>query len=252
MSDLKVTVVQMPLVWQDATANCGAVQKLLGEAVIGSDVIVLPEMFSTGFTIEPTDLAETMEGPTVAWMKELAKQQQAVITGSVIIEEEGFYHNRLVWAAPDGGLSFYDKRHLFRMMNEHHHYRAGQERLIVSYKGWRICPMICYDLRFPVWSRNRDDYDVLLYVANWPEKRRYAWQTLLKARAIENQCYVVGVNRVGTDNNHINFSGDSTLIDFLGHEMASESHKEWVGTQLFDLKALQQFRQDFPVYLDAD
>jgi predicted amidohydrolase len=249
---LRVTLVQTELVWQDPPANrrnlAAHFRGLLGH----TDLVVLPEMFSTGFSMDAEALAEEMDGPTVGWMREEAAALGCVITGSLIVRDGGSYHNRLVWARPDGGVEHYDKRHLFRMAGEQQHYTAGARRLVVEIKGWRICPMVCYDLRFPVWSRSRDDYDALLYVANWPQRRASAWATLLRARAIENLCYVVGVNRVGRDGNGATYAGDSVAIDFLGQPLTSEGGGDRVETAVLDLESLAGYRRSFPAQLDAD
>jgi predicted amidohydrolase len=202
--------------------------------------------------METEALAEDMDGPTVGWMREEAAALGCVITGSLIVREQGRCHNRLVWARPDGTLGHYDKRHLFRVAGEQDHYAAGDQRRVLELKGWRVCPLICYDLRFPVWSRNRDDYDLLLYVANWPQRRAHAWSTLLKARAIENLCYVVGVNRIGRDGNGASYAGDSVALDFLGQPLSSEGGGDRVETAVLDLESLRAYRSSFPAHLDAD
>ena len=249
---LRVTLVQSDLAWQDPTANrrrlAGHFRGLAGH----TDLVVLPEMFSTGFHMDAQALAEGMDGPTVGWLREEAAALGCVITGSLIVREDGCCYNRLVWARPDGTLEHYDKRHLFRMAGEHDHYAAGGRRLVVDLRGWRLCPMICYDLRFPVWSRSRGDYDVLLFVASWPQRRASAWSTLLRARAIENQSYVVGVNRVGRDGNGVSYAGDSVALDFLGQPLSSEGGGERVETVVLDLESLEAWRRGFPAHLDAD
>jgi predicted amidohydrolase len=202
--------------------------------------------------MDAATLAEDMHGPTIGWMREEAAALGCVITGSLIVREAGHCYNRLVWARPDGTLEHYDKRHLFRVAGEQDHYAAGARRLVVDLKGWRICPMICYDLRFPVWSRNRGDYDLLLYVANWPQRRAHAWSTLLKARAIENLCYVAGVNRIGKDGNGATYAGDSVVLDFLGQLLSSEGGGDRVETTVLDLESLRSYRASFPAHLDAD
>jgi predicted amidohydrolase len=202
--------------------------------------------------MEAPKLAETMDGPTIGWLREEAAAVGCAITGSLVVTEGGRHYNRLVWAMPDGGFAYYDKRHLFRMAREHEHYAAGNRRLTVELKGWRLCPLVCYDLRFPVWSRNRGDYDALLYVANWPSRRRTAWSALLRARAIENVCYVVGVNRVGRDGNGASYTGDSVALDFLGNVLGGDRGGDFVETVVFDRESLATFRRDFPVHLDAD
>lgn len=251
---LRVTMIQADLAWQDPAANrhglAGHFRGLQGH----TDLIVLPEMFSTGFTMDAQALAETMEGPTVDWMREESAAVGCAITGSLIVRDDadGRHYNRLLFAKPDGTLAHYDKRHLFRMAHEDQHYAAGRKRLVVQYKGWRICPLVCYDLRFPVWSRNRGDYDVLIYVANWPVRRRAAWSALLKARAVENLCYVVGVNRIGRDGNGASYQGDSAVYDFVGQSLGGDHGGAFVETVVLDREALERFRRDFPAHLDAD
>ena len=251
-SHLRVTLVQTELAWQDPAANrrglAGHFRGLAGH----TDLVVLPEMFSTGFSMEAEQLAEEMGGPTIGWLREEAAALGCVITGSLIVRDAGRCFNRLVWARPDGSLEYYDKRHLFRLANEQQHYAAGTRRLVAAVKGWRVCPLICYDLRFPVWSRSRGDYDLLLYVANWPQRRAHAWVTLLKARAIENLSYVVGVNRVGRDGNGTSYAGDSVALDFLGQSLSSEGGGDRVETVVLDLESLQSYRNSFPAQLDAD
>jgi predicted amidohydrolase len=251
-SHLRVTLVQTEIAWQAPATNRRALAAHFRGLMGHTDLIVLPEMFSTGFSMDAEGLAETMDGPTVGWMREEAAATGCVITGSVIVREDERCYNRLVWARPDGTLEHYDKRHLFRMANEQRHYAAGSRRLIVELKGWRICPMICYDLRFPVWSRNWGDYEVLLYVANWPQRRAHAWSTLLKARAIENLSYVVGVNRIGRDGNGATYAGDSVALDFLGQTLSSEGGGDRVETAVLDLESLHAYRRSFPAHLDAD
>jgi predicted amidohydrolase len=251
-SHLRVTLVQAELAWQDPAANRRNLAAHFRGLVGRTDLVVLPEMFSTGFSMAAAELAEDMHGPTVGWMREEAAALGCAITGSLIVREDGRCYNRLVWARPDGSVEHYDKRHLFRVANEQQHYAAGARRLVVELKGWRVCPMVCYDLRFPVWSRSRGDYDVLLYVANWPQRRANAWATLLRARAIENLCYVVGVNRVGRDGNGASYAGDSVALDFLGQPLSSEGGGDRVETAVLDLESLRAYRQSFPAQLDAD
>lgn len=251
-SHLRVTLVQTELAWQAPATNRRALAAHFRGLIGHTDLIVLPEMFSTGFSMDAEGLAETMDGPTVGWLREEAAATGCVITGSLIVRDGEHCYNRLVWARPDGSLEHYDKRHLFRMANEQRHYAPGTRRLIVDLKGWRLCPLICYDLRFPVWSRNWGDYDVLLYVANWPQRRAHAWSTLLKARAIENLSYVVGVNRIGKDGNGATYAGDSVALDFLGQLLSSEGGGDRVETAVLDLDSLQAYRNSFPAHLDAD
>jgi predicted amidohydrolase len=223
-----------------------------------TDLIVLPEMFTTGFTMEAAAVAEPMNLTTFRWLKQMAAQTGAVVTGSYVVKENGRYLNRLIWMQPDGQFDVYDKRHLFRMAHEDKTYSAGTARLVKEWKGWRICPLICYDLRFPVWSRNKQAgstefaYDLLLYVANWPAARRNTWNTLLQARAIENLSYVVGVNRVGDDPKGNHYTGDSAVVDFRGDVLFRETDKEVVHQQTLSLESLTEFRASFPANLDAD
>lgn len=216
------------------------------------DLIVLPEMFSTGFSMKPDTFAETMDGESVAWMKDQAANANCVVTGSLIIKESDSYYNRLVWMRPDGSFDHYDKRHLFRLANEQNHYVAGQERKIVVLNGWRINLNVCYDLRFPVWSRNRNDYDILLNVANWPAKRSHAWKTLLRARAVENMCYAVGLNRVGDDGNGFFHSGDSAVVHPDGTALIACSVREKILYTTLIKEELDSFRERFQFYKDAD
>jgi len=257
---LNVSLVQGNTRWHDPLANREYYAELLARENRDSDIFILPETFTSGFSNEAIADAETMSGPTLAWMLEQALLHRAVITGSVQIREGLQVFNRLIWAQPDGQYKTYDKRHLFRMANEHQRYAAGNERLIVECKGWRICPLVCYDLRFPVFSRNRFnhdtenrfDYDLLLYVANWPAARRHAWNSLLPARAIENLAYVAGVNRVGVDGNSIDYAGDSVILDYLGQAMVTGGQKDEVLAYSLSASELGAFRTKFPAYLDAD
>ena len=230
-----------------------------------TDLIVLPEMFSTGFTMNNKPLAEKTGGRAFEWMKEIAKGKNCVVTGSLIIEDNERYFNRLIWMRPDGNYYTYDKHHLFRYANEQEYYTTGKKKLIVELKGWKICPMICYDLRFPVWIRNKwkedssttlgmtADYDLLLFVTNWPERRNHTWKTLLMARAMENQAYVVGLNRVGNDGHTIYHSGDSSVINFKGEIISkTKAHEESVETVTLSKKDLEEWRKDFPAWMDAD
>jgi predicted amidohydrolase len=251
-SHLRVTVIQCELAWQDPATNRARLARHFRGLLGRTDLVVLPEMFPTGFSMDAEALAEDMDGPTVDWLREEAAALGCAITGSLIVRDGGHCYNRLVWARPDGSLAHYDKRHLFRMAGEHEHFAAGNRRLVVELKGWRICPMVCYDLRFPVWSRSRGDYDALLYVANWPARRRLAWQSLLRARAIENLACVVGVNRIGRDGNGVAYAGDSVVLDHLGQPLGSEGDGDRVETAVLDLESLQAWRRSFPAHLDAD
>lgn len=255
MKALSISLIQTGLYWENSKMNLDHFTKQISKLETYPDVIVLPEMFSTGFTMKPELLAEVHEGPALQWMQEMAEKTGSVITGSVAVKDDGSYYNRLYWAQPDGKYYMYNKRHLFRMGNEHEHYTAGTQRLIIEYKGWRICPLICYDLRFPVWSRNsnQNPYDVLIYVANWPQVRSYPWEQLLVARAIENQCYVAGVNRIGEDGNGIPHSGNSAIINPRGEYICKpELNGDLAVTAQLSMEYLIDFRKQFPVLSDAD
>ena len=251
---LRVTLVQQPLAWRAPDANRQRFAGLLASLSGPTDLVILPETFTTGFTMEVERAAEPAGGPTASWLLQLARQLDAAVTGSVITVEEGRYYNRLLWAEPDGGLRHYDKRHLFRMGGEHEHFTPGRATWTVQWRGVNVCPLVCYDLRFPVFSRRRADldYDLLIYVANWPAARTYAWRQLLVARAIENQAFVAGVNRVGEDGNGIPHQGDSRLCDFLGQPLADLGAVPAVQTVELDLESLRKFRERFPAHLDAD
>lgn len=254
MDELRITPVQTHLAWENKAANLMHFDNLLDEKISSTDMIVLPEMFSTGFSMKPEQFAEdALKGETVNWMLQQAERFGAVVTGSVIAEDRGKYFNRLIWAQPDGKLLHYDKRHCFSYAGEHEHYDRGTERLTIDYKGWRILPQVCYDLRFPVWSRNTDDYDVLFYVANWPQKRAFAWKQLLVARAIENLCYTVGLNRVGADGNGIEHSGDSLVLNPAGKPLAQLTpHETDVRTVKLSKFELVEFRKRFGFLNDRD
>ncbi len=252
LKDLSISLLQTSLAWHDPAANRAHFAGLLHSLPTGTDLAILPEMFTTGFTMDAAGLAEPMYGPTLHWMTALAGETGITLCGSVNIASDGHYFNRCLWVSPDGSHRHYDKRHLFRMAGEHQHYTAGTERLIVELNGWRICPLVCYDLRFPVWSRGINDYDLLIYVANWPAARRSAWTTLLPARAVENLCYVAGVNRVGRDGNGIAYAGDSAVYDFLGNALAELGDKAGVETVTLHYGALCRYREKFPAWRDAD
>jgi len=239
--------------WEDAAANRAMFAEKLAALKGTTDIVVLPELFTTGFSMRSQELAETMAGATVAWMREQARSVDAAIYGSAIISEGGMYFNRGLFVEPSGKITVYDKRHLFRFADETDHYSAGKERVVVEWLGWRILLQVCFDLRFPVFARNRGDYDAILYVANWPEARRYPWSQLLIARAIENQCYVIGQNRVGMDGKGIHYSGDSVVIDPRGAVIGSvEPSHEGTTTVALDWNALADFREKFPVAKEAD
>lgn len=250
---LRITTIQADIVWESINSNLLRFDALLNNISKPTDLIILPEMFTTGFTMNQKDFAEDEKGEALNWMRNQAKSKKAAIVGSIIFNWEDDYYNRLYFVFPDGSFKTYNKRHLFRMGEENLHYKQGIERLIVEYEGWRICPLICYDLRFPVWSRNNDDYDLLIYIANWPMSRREVWKTLLAARAIENQSFVAGVNRVGKDGMDINYSGDTQIIDAKGQIVSQSSmDEESVISVEISLSELNAFREKFPVLKDAD
>ena len=250
--DLRLALVQTDLAWHDAQANRARFAALL-EQSRGADLVILPEMFTTGFSMESAALAEPEEGATQAWLREQAERLQAVVTGTLIIQAaDGSYRNRLLWAQPDGQVRHYDKRHLFRMAGEHEHFAPGTEQALFEVKGWRVRPLICYDLRFPVWSRDPQGTDLLLYTANWPAARRNAWNRLLPARAIENLCYVAAVNRVGTDGHGYPYSGDSQVLDFLGDSLLDAGEGDGVFQISLNADKLARFRERFPAWRDAD
>lgn len=249
-----MSLVQQPLVWQDSRANRAHFEALVLPLAGHTDLVVLPETFTTGFSMDVERLAESAGGPSSQWLARLATRLDAAITGSVITKDDERYYNRLLWAAPSAEPRAYDKRHLFRMGREHQHFTAGRAAWSIPWRGFNICPLVCYDLRFPVFSRRRAqlDYDLLLYVANWPAARANAWRQLLRARAIENQAYVVGVNRVGVDGAGVAYAGDSAAIDFLGEPLAEMGAAALVTTLELDAEALRAFRSKFPAHLDAD
>jgi len=256
MSSLALTIVQTDLSWENKAANLQRLKEKINAIEERTEIVVLPEMFTTGFSMQPELFAETMEGETVQWMKEIAAANKIIITGSVIIKENDEYFNRLIWMLPNGQFGYYNKRHLFAYGEEDKHYTAGDKRLIASVKGWKINLQICYDLRFPVWSRQQStetetEFDLLIYVANWPERRSHAWKTLLCARAIENQCYVAGVNRVGKDNKHT-YSGDSLVIDPLGQVLYHQADIEDIFTITLEKEEVNKVRMQFPFWKDAD
>ncbi len=253
MQDLTITLLQSDLYWENPGANLAMFEEKIWRINGKTDLIILPEMFTTGFTMNAPALAEPMNLSAFKWMKQNAAQTGAAITGSVIIKDKGSYFNRLIWMQPDGKFFYYDKRHLFRMAEEQLVYTPGTEKLLVSWKGWNIRPLICYDLRFPVWSRNRkNEYDLLLYVANWPEARRLPWKTLLQARAIENLCYVAGVNRIGKDGKGIAYSGDSSIINPKGELLWQKETTEEIVSYTLSKSELDSFRAKFPADMDAD
>ncbi len=250
----RLSIVQQALVWHDAAANRAQFAAVLAPLKGATDLVVLPEMFTTGFTMKPETYAESADGATRAWLLEQARLLDAAVGGSVAVIDDGRYYNRFMLALPDGLTYWYDKRHLFRMGGEHRHYSAGDHALIVEWRGIRLCPLVCYDLRFPVWSRRRPEleYDLVIYAANWPAARRFAWSTLLRARAIENQAFVAGVNRVGDDGNGVAHLGDSVVLDFTGQPLVELNDTAQVVTLPLDLDALRAWRDKFPAQLDAD
>jgi len=277
MHTLKVTVIQSDLRWEDRDANLSMFGEKINAVQESMELVLLPEMFSTGFSMHPAALAEPMDGPSVAWMRSVATSKKIILAGSLIIEDKGNYYNRLIWMLPSGELGYYDKRHLFGYAGEDCVYTRGSKRLIASVKGWKINLLICYDLRFPVWARQAvtvpfrlpentpgaesvsvsvlypgPEYDVLVYVANWPQARAHAWKTLLQARAIENQCYVIGVNRVGKDGNGIGYSGESMIVDPLGEVIQTAGDHETTFSWVLDPDLLHQARKKFPFLKDAD
>jgi omega-amidase len=252
MPDLRVALVQTQLLWEQPEANCRQLTTQLQRQELDADLVVLPEVFNSGFSMNVAQTAQTMRGPSVTWLQQSAQALQAALCGSLAIIEDGQVFNRFIMACPDGALHYYDKRHLFRMGGEHQRYSPGQQRCIWTWQGWRLCPMVCYDLRFPVWSRNRNDFDALIYVANWPAKRRLHWRHLLLARAIENQCAVIGVNRLGVDGKQIEYCGDSQVVDAQGALLCDMKTTEGVQHCRIDAASQQRYRQSFPAALDAD
>lgn len=262
MHPLHISILQTSLGWESPVSNRARIGRLLNDVPTGTHLVVLPEMFTTGFSMNPGSFAEDMNGETVEWMKQMAREKRFILTGSFMAREEDRFYNRLMWVLPDGKTGQYDKRHLFAYAGEDQHYTPGQKRSIASVNGWRINLQICYDLRFPVWSRQRStysedgeflpEYDALIYVANWPERRAEAWKTLLRARAIENQCYVIGVNRIGLDGNGINHCGDSMIIDPLGEIVHTCADREELHSGILNQNQLNDTRTRFPFLRDAD
>lgn len=249
---LQVALIQTDLIWEDIEANTNNIEKQINTISNTVDLIILPELFTTGFTMN-TSLAEKMNGKTIVWMQGLAKQKNAAITGSIIIEENNTFYNRLLFVKPNGTIDFYDKRHTFTLANEHKSFSAGESIKLINYKGWKIMPLICYDLRFPVWSRNTENYDLLFYVASWPKQRITAWDTLLKARAIENMSYTIGVNRVGLDGKNLAYTGNSACYDSLGNcIIKNDSGNNCVLTFTLDLNEQKDIRNKFQFLEDRD
>jgi len=251
-SNLNICLLQANLIWEDKEANLNMFEQMISSLNAPADIILLPEMFTTAFSMNPEPLAESMDGLGIKWMLEKSRQTNSLIAGSLIIKEDEDYFNRFIAMSPDGIIASYDKRHLFRMSEEETSYKQGFNRIVFEWRGWRILPQICYDLRFPVWIRNQDDYDLILFVANWPEPRRDVWRTLLLARAIENQAYVAGVNRIGKDHNMVNHAGDSMIISPKGVIIKDSGKKSGSFYAKLSNRELMKFREKFPVHLDRD
>jgi predicted amidohydrolase len=249
---MKIALIQTFLAWENPTENRSHLAQKITGFMEEVDLIVLPEMFSSGFTMNPKNVAETMDGETISWLQHLAKAKNCAITGSLVIEENGNFYNRLVFIFPNGDIQTYDKRHLFTLAGEDKVYKAGTEKLIIDYKGFKICPLVCYDLRFPVFSRNIENYDLLIYVANWPKPRVNAWDILLKARAVENMSYAIGVNRIGTDNNNLEYVGHSQAVDFLGNYLVEPQQSEGVFIVELDKEKLLETRNKLAFLEDKD
>ncbi len=267
MNNIKITLIQTHLFWEDKAANLQMLEQKINSITQPTNIVVLPEMFSTGFSMKPELLAEKMDGTTVLWMKKIAFKKNIILTGSIIIEEEGQYYNRLIWMLPNGQYGHYDKRHLFAYGEEDKHYTAGNKRMITQVNGWKVNLQVCYDLRFPVWARQvpsppqktggealdkEAEYDILLYVANWPSRRSHAWKSLLTARAIENQCYVIAVNRVGNDGSNTYHSGSSMVVDALGEVLYHKEDDEDIFTITLSKEELEAIRKKIPFANDAD
>jgi predicted amidohydrolase len=253
MEDLRITLIQTDLYWENTIANLAMLEEKVHTLESATDLIVLPEMFNSGFSQNVKQTAEPMNLTTHRWMRQMAAQTDAVVTGSFAVKEGNRFVNRLLWVEPDGTTAFYDKRHLYRMGFENEHFTAGSERIIRNWRGWNICPLICYDLRFPIWSRNVHlEYDLLLYVASWPAQRNHVWQSLLTARALENLTYVAGVNRIGTDGNDIEHIGGTVLYDFKGISQNTLNAEESILQFTLSKSELTRFREKFPAHLDAD
>jgi predicted amidohydrolase len=257
IENINIALIQTSLHWENTIANLAMLEEKIWSINAKTDIIVLPEMFNTGFTMNVKQCAEPMNLTTLKWMKQMSVQTGAVITGSYIIKENGEYYNRLFWMQPDETYFYYDKRHLFSMANEHHYFKRKKEKLLILYKGWKFRPLICYDIRFPVWSRNQYqhegfEYDILLYVSNFPQARIQAWDILLPARAIENSSYCIGVNRTGEDGNNILYNGHSGAYDYKGNQLLFLGEEESIKNISLDYQKLQEYREKFPAHLDAD
>jgi predicted amidohydrolase len=254
MSDLRVALIQTDLQWQAAAGNRQLLQHMLLPCAGHTDLIILPEMFTSAFATGSGAIAEEFPGPTLAWMQTMAAETNAAITGSIAVTENGKRYNRLLFVKPDGSYSHYDKRHLFRMLGEHRRYAAGKNKLLIEWRGWRILPLVCYDLRFPVWTRHTEaePYDLMVCVANWPAARNAHWRTLLQSRAIENLAWVAGVNRIGRDGNNLDYLGHSAVIDPLGTEILQAGVTTGVHHAVLSLQTLREWRANFPAWMDAD
>lgn len=253
MQDLTVTLIQADLFWEDIDANLYAFDEKINGIEEDTDLIILPEMFTTGFSMKARELAQGMSGSAVSWILAKSRAKNADIMGSVIIEEDGKYYNRVLWARPDGALFTYDKKHLFRMIGENKVFTAGEKHLTVDVKGWKLRPFVCYDMRFPIWTRNiGNQYDAAVYIANWPEKRALHWKLLMPARAVENQCYVIGVNRVGKDGNGFPYSGDSAVIDPMGNILFRKANESCIHTARLAYDRVKEYREKFAAWMDAD
>ncbi|MES2812863.1 MAG: nitrilase family protein [Bacteroidota bacterium] len=249
---MKVAIIQSNLVWENPQANRNHFEEKINSIQDPVDLIVLPEMFSTGFTMNPANVAETMQGETVTWMQSIATANNCALTGSIIIQENGSFYNRMIFVFPNGKIQTYDKRHLFSLAKEEVVFTAGNEKVIVEYNNWKICLQICYDLRFPVFARNVENYDMLLYVASWPKPRINAWDALLKARAIENLCFAIGVNRIGCDANNFEYVGHSQVVDFLGNYLVEPFEEENVKIMTLDKNQMLETRSKLNFLEDKD
>ena len=253
MRNLKITLIQTEPVWEDINGNLALFYDKINDITEKTDLVILPEMFTTGFSMNAANLAQAINGSSIKWLQKISRLINADIVGSIIFKINDLYFNRLLWAKPDGRLFTYDKKHLFRFAGEEKVYSAGVENITVELNGWKIRPFICYDLRFPAWTRNiKNEYDIALFIANWPEKRSMHWKSLLQARAIENQCYVLGVNRVGVDGNGLFYSGDSSVIDPLGKIIFQKHDEEFIYTTVLSFNKLEDYRKTFPAWMDAD
>lgn len=249
---MKIALIQAPLLWENPKQNRNYFENKINSIRENIDLIVLPEMFTSGFTMNPKAVAESMQGETVSWLQALAKMKNLAITGSLVIEENGNFYNRLVFVFPSGEMRSYDKKHLFTLAGENKTYTSGTEKMLLEYQGFKICSLICYDLRFPVFARNTEEYDVLIYVANWPKPRINAWDALLKARAIENMCYTIGVNRIGEDPNKHDYPGHSQVIDYLGNYLIEPQENEGVFITTINKNTLEATRQKLGFLNDRD